>query len=59
VKDALKNYYLLEGQCLFHADILLELPKSKDVLPDYVKGCRKKFRLTVEYGVSDEEFFSV
>ena len=29
----------------------------KDVLPCYVKGCRKRFRLTAEDGVSDEEFF--
>jgi len=34
------------------------VPTRKDVLPCYVKGCRKKFRLTVEHGVSDEEFFS-
>jgi len=34
------------------------VPKRKDVLPCYVRGCRKKFRLTAQDGVSDEEFFS-
>ena len=33
------------------------VPKDKDVLPCYVTGCRKKFRLTPEDGVSDDEFF--
>ena len=28
-----------------------------DVLVCYVKGCRKKFRLTKEDGVSDKEFY--
>jgi len=27
------------------------------VNPAYVKGARRKFRLTLEDGVSDEEFF--
>jgi hypothetical protein len=33
------------------------IPVRKDVLPCYVKGCRKKFRLAPEDGVSDEDFF--
>lgn len=35
------------------------IPTSrKDVLKSYVVGCRKKFRLTPEDGVTDEDFFS-
>jgi len=34
------------------------VPTKKDVLPCYVKGCRKKFRLMAEHGVSDEAFFA-
>ena len=30
---------------------------DKDVLDCYVKGCRKKFRLTKADGISDSEFF--
>lgn len=30
---------------------------SKDVKPCYVIGCRKKFALTKDDGVTDEEFF--
>jgi hypothetical protein len=34
------------------------VPTTRDpVLVCYVKGCRKKFRLTPEHGVSDEEFY--
>jgi hypothetical protein len=33
------------------------VPNRDDVLPAYVKGCRKKFRLLPEDGVSDDEFF--
>jgi predicted RNA binding protein YcfA (HicA-like mRNA interferase family) len=33
------------------------IPKGKDVKPCYVKGSRKKFSLTPEDGISDEEFF--
>jgi hypothetical protein len=33
------------------------VPNRDDVLPPYVKGCRKKFRLLPEDGVSDEDFF--
>ena len=33
------------------------VPDVKDVLSCYVKGCRKKFRLTPEDGVSDDDFF--
>ena len=33
------------------------VPNKNDVLPCYVKGARKKFRLTVEDGVSDDDFF--
>ena len=33
------------------------VPRQRDVLPCYVKGCRKKFRLLPEDGVSDEAFF--
>jgi len=29
----------------------------KDVLPCYVKGARRRFRLMPEDGISDEEFF--
>ncbi len=34
------------------------VPKKPDVKPPYVKGCRRKFRLLPEDGVSDGEFFS-
>lgn len=34
------------------------VPRQRDVKPCYVNGCRKKFRLRDEDGVSDEEFFS-
>jgi hypothetical protein len=30
---------------------------SSDVLICYVKGCRKKFKLTKEDGISDKEFY--
>lgn len=33
------------------------VPNQRDVLPCYVKGCRRRFRLMPEDGVSDEEFF--
>lgn len=33
------------------------VPVRKDVLPCYMKGCRKKFRLTAEDGVTDDDFF--
>jgi len=34
------------------------VPNRKDVLPCYVKGARKKFRLLPDDGVTDEDFFS-
>lgn len=34
------------------------VPPNPDVLPCYVNGCRKKFRLRPQDGVSDDEFFS-
>ena len=34
------------------------VPNEKDVLPCYVKGCRKRFRLTKADGVTDEDFFA-
>jgi hypothetical protein len=33
------------------------VPNKKDVLPCYVKGARKKFRLLPEDGTPDDEFF--
>lgn len=34
------------------------VPTSRrDVLPCYIKGCREKFRLDAENGVSDKEFY--
>lgn len=33
------------------------VPDRKDVDVRYVRECRKKFRLTAEDGVSDEEFY--
>jgi predicted RNase H-like HicB family nuclease len=33
------------------------VPDKQDVLPCYVKGARRKFRLIPEDGVSDDEFF--
>jgi len=33
------------------------VPNRKEVLVCYVKGCRKKFRLTTDDGVTDEEFY--
>jgi hypothetical protein len=33
------------------------IPDKPDVLPCYVKGARKKFRLLPADGISDEEFF--
>jgi hypothetical protein len=30
---------------------------SDDVHPKYVKGCRERFRLTPEDGISDEAFY--
>lgn len=32
------------------------IPDKKDVLPCYVKGARKKFRLLPNDGVTDDEF---
>lgn len=34
------------------------VPNRTDVLPCYVKGSRKKFRLLPDDGVTDEDFFS-
>ena len=34
------------------------VPNKRDVLPCYVKGCRKKFRLLPEDNVTDDEFYS-
>jgi len=34
------------------------VPTHGDVLICYVKGCRKKFRLRVEDGVTDDEFYN-
>jgi hypothetical protein len=31
---------------------------SKEVKPCYVKGCRKKFRLMPEDGISDNDFYA-
>ncbi len=31
---------------------------GKDVKPCYVKGCRKRFRLLPDDGVTDDDFFS-
>jgi predicted RNA binding protein YcfA (HicA-like mRNA interferase family) len=33
------------------------VPKRKDVMVCYVQGCRRKFRLTLAHGVTDEEFY--
>ena len=33
------------------------VPDQKDVLICYVRGCRKKFKLTDDDGVSDREFY--
>lgn len=33
------------------------VPNRKDVLPCYVKGARRRFRLLPEDGVSDDNFF--
>jgi hypothetical protein len=33
------------------------VPDEKDVLVCYVRGCRKKFKLTAEDGVSDQDFY--
>jgi hypothetical protein len=33
------------------------IPDKPDVLPCYVKGVRKKFRLLPKDGVTDEDFF--
>lgn len=34
------------------------VPHRKDVHVGYVRGCRKKFRLTEEHGVSDHDFYN-
>ncbi|MGA2232092.1 MAG: hypothetical protein ABSH22_14445 [Tepidisphaeraceae bacterium] len=34
------------------------IPHQKDVQQWYVRGCRKKFKLTADDGVSDEEFYN-
>jgi len=33
------------------------VPDEKDTLICYVRGCRKKFKLTTEDGISDREFY--
>ncbi len=33
------------------------VPNQPEVLPCYVKGCRKKFRLLPKDGVTDDEFY--
>ena len=33
------------------------VPGDKNVLPAYVKGCRKKFLLLPKDGVTDDDFF--
>jgi predicted RNA binding protein YcfA (HicA-like mRNA interferase family) len=34
------------------------VPTEKEVKPPYVRGCRRRFQLTAEDGVSDEDFYS-
>jgi predicted RNA binding protein YcfA (HicA-like mRNA interferase family) len=34
------------------------VPDEKDVLVCYVRGCRKKFKLTAEDGIPDEQFYN-
>jgi hypothetical protein len=34
------------------------VPHDKDVLLQYVRGCRKKFNLTEEHGVTDDDFYN-
>ncbi len=34
------------------------VPHEKDVLVCYVRGCRKKFKLTAEDGVADRDFYN-
>jgi hypothetical protein len=34
------------------------VPDEKDVLICYVRGCRKKFKLTADDGVTDDEFYN-
>ena len=34
------------------------VPNERDVKPCYVRGCRKKFRLLPQHGVTDEDFYS-
>jgi len=36
---------------------IYSMPSRKDVLPCYVKDCRRRFRLTPEDGVTDEDFY--
>lgn len=33
------------------------VPTDRDVLPCYITGCRRRFRLTVDDGISDDDFF--
>ena len=35
------------------------VPNEDDVLICYVRGCRKKFKLTDRDGVSDDDFYNV
>ena len=34
------------------------VPRRKDIAQQYVRGCRKKFRLLPEHGVTDDDFYS-
>jgi len=34
------------------------VPKRKEIAKQYVRGCRKKFNLLPEHGVTDEAFYS-
>ena len=43
---------------LFYRDTAsYSMPTRRDVLPCYVDGCRKKFNLRPEDGVSDDDFY--
>jgi len=42
----------------YRGNVSYPVPTESDVKKCYVQGCRRRFQLTAEDGVSDKEFYS-
>ena len=53
-----KGSHVLFWRTFPEGEFSYPVPNQSDVKVCYVKGCRRRFRLTPEEGVSDEDFYS-